>query len=286
MANRGVRRLSAAASVAVLCVAVLAAAGSPGRLDLGDPAYWLATVAALAAVGVIVWATVALLRRYDKPREAKESKPFDSTGLLTYLFIALVIGAMTWAFFELIPGGGALPPQVVPPQAHPQPRPTLAPNGTPYNGPNIVPYIVILFGLLVLAFLVYVVVNRVRSAPGEVLEPELAVGDPLVAAIEAALIDLEGEDDPRRAVIKAYARMETVLSAQGLPRDPAEAPLEYLDRVLRELGGRASEVDRLTELFEQAAFSKHEVGLAMRDEAVAAFHALRDSLVATAGEGA
>ena len=61
-----------------------------------------------------------------------------------------------------------------------------------------------------------------------------------MAAIEAALIDLEGEDDPRRAVIKAYARTEAVLRAQGLPRHPAEAPLEYLDRVLRELGGRAA----------------------------------------------
>ena len=55
--------------------------------------------------------------------------------------------------------------------------------------------------------------------------------------------------------------------------------------MLRELGGRAAEVDRLTELFEQAAFSQHEVGLAMRDEAVAAFHALRDSLAATATAG-
>ena len=129
----------------------------------------------------------------------------------------------------------------------------------------------------------YVVVNRVRSIPEPVEEPELAPGEALVAAIEAALLDLEGEDDPRRAVIKAYARMETVLRAQGLPREPSEAPLEYLDRVLRELGGRAAEVDRLTELFEQAAFSQHEVGLAMRDEAVAAFHALRESLAATAG---
>ena len=77
--------------------------------------------------------------------------------------------------------------------------------------------------------------------------------------------------------------MEAVLRAQGLPRHPAEAPLEYLDRVLRELGGQAAAIDRLTTLFEQAAFSKHDVGPDMRDEAVAAFHALRAGLTAPAG---
>jgi hypothetical protein len=77
-----------------------------------------------------------------------------------------------------------------------------------------------------------------------------------------------------------------VLRAHGLPRRPAEAPLEYLDRVLRELGGQAASVDRLTVLFERAAFSRHEVGPEMRDEAVAAFHGLRDNLAATARDGA
>ena len=125
--------------------------------------------------------------------------------------------------------------------------------------------------------LAWVLVHRLRSHQ-PVAEAEVLQGDPLAAAVEAALLDLQSDDDPRRAVIRAYARTETVLQAYGLPRLPWEAPLEYLDRVLRELGARAAAVDRLTLLFERAAFSQHEVGPAMRNEAVAAFHGLRDVL--------
>ena len=55
------------------------------------------------------------------------------------------------------------------------------------------------------------------------------------AAVDESLDDLRAEPDPRRAVIAAYARLERVLAAHGLPRKPAEAPLEYLGRMLAEL---------------------------------------------------
>ena len=286
-ATRGVRRLAAAAAVAALCVAALAAAGSPGSLHHADPAWWLVVAVVVVAVAALGWAAVALLRRYDRPREARQHRAFDRSGLLTYLLIVVVVGGLFWAFFSLLPGGGKGPPLVLrAPRPLVQPHSVRPARSIHYTGPDLTPYVVILVGLAVLALLGYVVVSRVRSIPDPVEEPDLAPGVALAAAIDAALIDLEGEADPRRAVIKAYGRMETVLSAHGLPRDPAEAPLEYLDRVLRELGGQARDVDRLTELFEQAAFSKHEVGPAMRDEAVAAFHALRDSLSAAAGGAA
>ena len=54
-------------------------------------------------------------------------------------------------------------------------------------------------------------------------------------AVDESLDDLRAEPDPRRAVIAAYARLERVLAAHGLPRKPAEAPLEYLGRMLAEL---------------------------------------------------
>ena len=98
-------------------------------------------------------------------------------------------------------------------------------------------------------------------------------------ALDESLDDLRRERDARRAVIAAYARMERVLAASGLPRRAPEAPLEYLGRVLRELlRASASSVTRLTDLFERAKFSHHEVDPEMKEEAIAALVAIRDEL--------
>ena len=87
--------------------------------------------------------------------------------------------------------------------------------------------------------------------------------------LNETLDELELDPDPRRAVIQAYVRMEAVLGAHGHARLPHEAPLEYLARVLRELDVRAEAAHALTELFERARFSHHEIDAAMRAEAIA-----------------
>jgi hypothetical protein len=110
------------------------------------------------------------------------------------------------------------------------------------------------------------------------LEPEAHEREDLLAAVDLSLDDIENETDPRRAVIRAYARMERVLGRHGIARRPSETPFEYLGRALTSLRvGRAS-VERLTALFEWAKFSQHDVDLAMKDEALAALAGLRDEL--------
>jgi Domain of unknown function (DUF4129) len=103
----------------------------------------------------------------------------------------------------------------------------------------------------------------------------------LSAALDDSLDDLRAERDARRAVIAAYARMESTLGRHGLPRRPFEAPLEYLARVLHELRVRSGAVLALTELFERAKFSRHEIDAEMKDEAIGALIAVRDDLEAT-----
>lgn len=120
-----------------------------------------------------------------------------------------------------------------------------------------------------------------RSQPYAVQAPE-AVADELSEVLTETLDDLALERDPRRAVIRAYARMESVLGKHGLPRAPHEAPLEYLARVLRELNVRAEAAHALTELFERAKFSQHEIDVAMKEEAIAALVRVRDDLEAAA----
>lgn len=96
--------------------------------------------------------------------------------------------------------------------------------------------------------------------------------------IDEGLDDLRSDPDPRRAVIRAYARMERALSRHGLPRQRSEAPLEYLVRVLAELRGGGGSARRLTDLFAQAKFSSHPVGPPSKEEAIASLTALRDEL--------
>jgi hypothetical protein len=121
-------------------------------------------------------------------------------------------------------------------------------------------------------------VRRRRAAAHAAATAETGVADDLVATIGDAIDDLEGEPDTRRAVIAAYARMEGVLARHGTTRRLSETPLEFLARVLAELNARSNAVERLTDLFEQAKFSRHEIDVTMKREAIDALRAIRDDV--------
>jgi Domain of unknown function (DUF4129) len=117
---------------------------------------------------------------------------------------------------------------------------------------------------------------REPKSQAELVDPEA-----LVAALDASVDDLRADADLRRAIVAAYAGMEAALGAAGIPRHPAEAPLEYLERALLSLDTSAEAVRRLTDLFEWAKFSHHDPEPSMRDEAVEALVAVRDELRAS-----
>lgn len=116
-----------------------------------------------------------------------------------------------------------------------------------------------------------------RRARGELRNP---LAEALEAALDESLDGLRAEPDSRRAVIAAYARLERVLASHGLPRSRAEAPLEYLGRMLAEVSVPAPAARRLTELFERAKFSQHAVGPEMKEQAIGALETVRDDLAA------
>jgi hypothetical protein len=115
-----------------------------------------------------------------------------------------------------------------------------------------------------------------RHARGE--RPDRGLADALAAAVDESLDDLRAETDPRRAVIAAYARLERVLASHGLPRAAAEAPLEYLRRMLADLSVSPPAARQLTALFERAKFSQHAVGPEMKEQAIRALETVRDDL--------
>jgi uncharacterized protein DUF4129 len=104
------------------------------------------------------------------------------------------------------------------------------------------------------------------------------------AALDLSLDDLRRDPDLRRAIVAAYARMEHALAGIGIPRHPAEAPFEYVERALLALDASSSAAERLTALFERAKFSQHEPGPEMRDDAIEALVAVRDELARPAAD--
>ena len=134
-----------------------------------------------------------------------------------------------------------------------------------------------LLGLLVVGGAIWYV--RVRGRP---LPPPLVLADDVKAELSAALSDaiddLRNEPDPRRAVIAAYARMEGVLARHGHARDPAETPFEYLSRILISLQVGGGAVRELTELFERAKFSAHDIDDTMKERAISSLLSVREAL--------
>ena len=136
--------------------------------------------------------------------------------------------------------------------------------------------VVVVVALVAIAVVAWYLSYRARRKRLELL-PE-ALLPALADVLEETLDDLRAETDPRRAVIAAYARMERALAAFGLPRSPAEAPDEYLQRIFADLDVSRVATSRLTALFTWAKFSGHDVAPAMKQEAIEALEAVRAEL--------
>jgi Domain of unknown function (DUF4129) len=126
----------------------------------------------------------------------------------------------------------------------------------------------------------WIFIRRRPSPRIGAMEPE-RVEEELARAIGSTIEDLRGERDARRAVIAAYAVMERILASHGLPRGRAEVPYEYLSRVLRLLHVRESAARSLTELFEYAKFSEHEIDAAMKAQAIDSLVMVKEDLETT-----
>ena len=127
---------------------------------------------------------------------------------------------------------------------------------------------------------VWIAIKRSGGSAHRTAETE-GVEEELVRTIGSSIDDLRSERDPRRAVIAAYANLERVLASHGLARRRAEVPHEYLVRVLTELQVRAGAVRVLTELFEYAKFSPHEIDPTMKERAIESLVAVKEDLSAT-----
>jgi hypothetical protein len=100
----------------------------------------------------------------------------------------------------------------------------------------------------------------------------------LFEELAAGLDDLGSIADPRRAVIACYAHMERILGEAGVARRASDTPLEFLARVPEHHRAAEASLQRLTELFERAKFSPHQIDESMRASASRALIELRDHI--------
>ena len=270
---------------ALLAIVALAAGGRPlgasPERSSGLPTVFWDYVFTTVVILFVIGAVISIVARFSLMRELV-GKPKTSRGG-TARTVAIVLAMCVLVAFigrhinlrrlhlPRSPAATSTPSGVQQPPTQTSTTTRIASSPVHFQWPELV---VILGVLVVLGGLVATRRLRHRSA----LEWRQTAPEVLAAALDESLDDLRAEPDLRRAIVAAYARMEITLAAAGVPRRPAEAPLEYVERALLALDTSAAAVRRLTDLFEWARFSHHEPESAMRDEAVDALVAVRDEL--------
>lgn len=275
----------------------------------GNPARaFLAPVAVLALVAVVAVASTGATPRSTGGTRGPSELVLDTLVTLTLLLFVLAIAFVVYALFHRKELAAALPARRkrrsglgsimiffgilallaylhsrdLLPNSGPEDR--TPPEGSPPGGeggadpgryePQLawIPLLVVV-ALGAVATAALIVAAR-RRRP----QRRASVAATLASALDDSLDDLHAEADPRRAVIASYARLERILAGHGLGRNAPETPEEYLARILPDLDVDPSSIRRLTELYTWAKFSHHEVGVSMKDEAIAALTSVRDEL--------
>jgi hypothetical protein len=284
--------IGAGAAFAALCAAVAICARAytstvpswrvRAPVSLGD-VLPIVFVLGVGTIVLLLWTSLPLhrRRRSDEDELVREEPPIPLSAKLAALAVAAALIAAVVGAIVLLHGRSGGQQRVQRPTG--VSGRTLPRSGGPGSHAHTNPHlaadwlaIAAAGGVLVFAAAAAATFGAARCrgpAPGK---PRLA--DNVAAAVDASIDDLERDPDARRAVIRAYARMEMVLAAHDLPRRPQEAPLEFLRRALERLTISARSIEALTHLFEQAKFSLHEVDAPMKANAIAALVAVRDEV--------
>lgn len=104
----------------------------------------------------------------------------------------------------------------------------------------------------------------------------------LAQALDQAASELDASIDPRTAVLRSYAVLETTLASHGLSRAKAETATEHLRRALRNVQIDPGPVAQLGGLYEVARFSARPISKIQQDDAADALRRAQASLASRA----
>jgi hypothetical protein len=270
--------LLAVVAWAVTGVQTGGASGSARTMSPGMSGTLNAVVAAAwgAAVVVLIVMGRRLRRRLEDDAEGLEPRPPKPwwISVVAWLIVAAVFLIPLLTFRN----GHDREPQ-------PTPTPTAAPGSVPTSGtvadqrrPSSWVIVGFVAGAAAAAAALAFAARRPVSVE-EDREPLPELLRHVVGVVDDSISDIERDPDPRRAIIRAYARMEAVLARGGIPRRPSETPLEYIDGALRALAIPAVPARSLTDLFEIARFSDRPIDISMKRRAIDCLLDIRSALM-------
>jgi hypothetical protein len=247
-------------------------------------------VLALAAAGgvlvvalLLLWVETPTPRRLKRERRTLVGDEFDELGASlwtagkTLAVVLLALAIFCVAALPLLSRPSA-PSQTLTFAAHPP-----APVGTPRaEGRRSSPSVNLGWLLLpiAVAFTILtpaaVLIRRRRRRRDEAVQAEEPGA--LGRAVRASIAALESERDPRRAILRAFARMEQAFRDVEIERARDETASEFLGRTMRLLPVSAGAAAALTERFEEVRYSTHRVTEANRAQALASLQQVEREL--------
>jgi hypothetical protein len=240
------------------------------RVDPAEVVTWVFVVLVAVGGSVLLYLVLTAARRSGAPSRRRRTSPFVTMAALLVIAALIIFGpidriremlaAIVPTDSEVVsPGGGAGPPLG-----------TAGPTGSLW-------WVAVLIAVVALAALAVAALSR--RGPTATVDRSAATDDIVGHAAEEALAAMRLGDDPRSAVLRAYAAMEQTLADTGWGRRPWEAPGEYLSRVSPRLGTGTAAGLTLTRVFEGARFGWRPVSTADRAAAEEALVELRTRVV-------
>jgi Domain of unknown function (DUF4129) len=268
--------LLAVVAWAVTGVQTGGASGSARTMSPGVSGTLTAILAAAWGAGVVVLIVMVRRLRRRLAEDAEGLEPRTPVPWWVTMVAWLIVGAVFLMLLVTFKNGQAREPG-------PTPAPTAAPgdltSGTPEDQrPSA--WVIVGFAAGAVAAAAALAFAARRQAPiEEEREPLPELLRHVVGVVDDSIGDIERDPDPRRAIIRAYTRMEAVLARGGIPRRPSETPLEYIDGALRTLAIPAGPARSLTDLFEIARFSDRPIDISMKRRAIDCLLDIRSALM-------
>jgi hypothetical protein len=273
----------AVALVSVLLAAIvgMTSASSPwvtgDGADPSPPPFVAEALAVALAVGLSILLGVIWIRAPRKSKTTKKPRPSSSatdgirSGLRTGTLVligGLLFSVLLLAFWFLLGQADSVqPPPLI--TATVRDVPPLPPTTPSPTAPPVFDWF--LFGLVASIAVILplgLIARRRLRVSDESEQEEGDVPASVVRAVGESIDQIERDPDARRAIIRAYARMEHAFDDAGMPRRPSEAPFEYLGRALRGVRVSPPAAGRLATLFERARFSRHVVDVGTKEDAI------------------
>lgn len=267
----GRRRIIALALIGVVAIVVFSAGRTPDE----DEWFRVPDLGGVLIVGLVILAISGLVIILISRPKTREHSPGEVRSLRAVLiFTALVVVATVWY----------RPPDVTEEIVDVTLPPTVQGGQTESfeeveSGVDTTDLAALALILLAIAA---VAIRNLRRATSDVddmsAEDDLTLQYELAPAVSEAQHHLSDEDDPRTAVLLAYASLERALAAEGQRRHPTETPSEHIARVLADIPTLARPAVRLGKLYEVARFSDQVITEDERGSAALELRQALDSL--------